>query len=72
MKEFKAFLGHGGFLAFSIIFLILGILSLAWLIMYQEADPDRNFRGALARSVSTAVFWGFSIFFFLTWTGFVG
>ena len=69
MKDFNAFLGPKGYLAFAIIFLILGILALAWLVMYQEADPDRTFRGSLARSVSASMFLGFSIFLFMVWNG---
>jgi len=45
MKDFTAFLGPKGLLAFGIIFLILGLLALVWLIIYQEADPDRSFSG---------------------------
>ena len=72
MDDFKAFLGPKGLLAFAIIFLILGVLSLAWLIMYQEADPDRTFRGSIARAVSSSMFLGFSIFLFFIQTGYVG
>ncbi|MBD3191860.1 MAG: hypothetical protein GF308_14530 [Candidatus Heimdallarchaeota archaeon] len=71
MREFNAFLGPGGLLAFAIIFLLLGILSLAWLIMYQEADPDRTIRGSIARAIATSVFLGLCIHMFLVWNGVV-
>ncbi|MEA2070952.1 MAG: hypothetical protein U9O98_06640 [Asgard group archaeon] len=71
MKDFNAFLGPKGLLAFAIIFLILGILSLAWLIMYQEAEPDRTFRGSVARAVATSVLLGLSIFMFFIQNGIV-
>ncbi|NHJ05620.1 MAG: hypothetical protein EAX90_12410 [Candidatus Heimdallarchaeota archaeon] len=71
MKDFNAFLGPKGYLAFGIIFLILGLLALAWLIMYQEADPDRTFRGSVARSITASMFLGFSIFMFIVWNGVV-
>lgn len=67
MKDFNAFLGPNGFLAFAIIFLILGILALAWLIVYQEADPDKTFRGAVARAFGASMFLGFSIFLFMVY-----
>jgi len=69
MKDFNAFLGPNGLLAFAIIFLILGIAAFAWLFMYQEADPDRTFRGSVARAFSASVFIGFSIFLFVIWNG---
>lgn len=71
MEEFKVFLGPSGLLAFAIIFLILGLLALAWLILYIEADPDRTFRGSIARSVATSMFLGFSIFMFFIYGGLV-
>ncbi|MBN1329785.1 MAG: hypothetical protein JXA54_09955 [Candidatus Heimdallarchaeota archaeon] len=71
MEEFKAFLGPNGLLAFAIIFLILGLLALVWLILYQEADPDRTFRGSIARAVATSMFLGFSIFMFFSYGGFI-
>jgi Ca2+/Na+ antiporter len=71
MKDFNAFLGPKGQIAFAIIFLILGILSVAWLIMYQEADPDRTFRGSVARSVASAMFLGMSFFLFFIWSGII-
>ena len=71
MEDFNAFLGPKGLLAFAIIFLVLGIVALAWLIMYQEADPDRTFRGSVARAVSSSMFLGFSIFLFLIQTGYI-
>ena len=71
MRDFSAFLGPGGLLAFGIIFLILGVLALAWLIMYQEADPDKTFRGAVARALATSIFLALSIHMFLVWNGFV-
>ncbi|NHJ85191.1 MAG: hypothetical protein FK734_07000 [Asgard group archaeon] len=71
MKEFTAFLGPQGLLAFAIIFLILGALAVTWLIMYQEADPDRTFRGAVARAFATAMFWGMAIFLFLVRSGYL-
>lgn len=69
MKDFNAFLGPKGLLAFAIIFLILGIAALAWLFMYQEADPDRTFRGSVARAFSASMFMGFSVFLFVVWSG---
>ena len=69
MKDFNQFLGPQGLLAFFIIFLILGIVSLVWLIVYQEADPDRTFRGSVARAFAAAMFLGLSIFLFLTMQG---
>ena len=69
MKDFNAFLGPQGLLAFFIIFLILGLVSLIWLIIYQEADPDRTFRGSVARAFAAAMFLGLSIFLFLTMQG---
>ncbi len=69
MKDFNAFLGPKALLAFAIIFLILGIAALAWLFMYQEADPDRTFRGSVARAFSASMFIGFSAFLFVVWNG---
>jgi hypothetical protein len=69
MKDFNAFLGPQGLLAFFIIFLILGLLALVWLVLYQEADPDRTFRGSVARAFAAAVFLGLSIFLFLARQG---
>ncbi|MHA1880951.1 MAG: hypothetical protein ACTSYG_11200 [Candidatus Heimdallarchaeota archaeon] len=66
MENFKAFLGPKGLLAFGIIFLILGLLALVWLILYQEADPDRTFRGSIARAIASSIFLGAAIFLFLT------
>lgn len=71
MDNFKAFLGPSGLLAFAIIFLILGLLALVWLILYQEADPDRTFRGSIARAIATSMFMGMSLFLFLIQFGFV-
>ncbi len=69
MNDFNAFLGPKGLLAFAIIFLILGIAAFAWLFMYQEADPDRTFRGSVARAFSASMFMGFSVFLFVVWSG---
>lgn len=69
MKDFNAFLGPQGLLAFFIIFLIVGILSLVWLIVYQEADPDRTLRGSVARAFAAAMFLGLAIFLFITRQG---
>ncbi len=69
MKDFNAFLGPQGLMAFSIIFLILGLIALVWLIVYQEADPDRTFRGAVARAFAAAMFLGLAIFLFITKQG---
>lgn len=69
MEDFNAFLGPKGYLAFAIIFLIIGVLALAWLIMYQEADPDRTFRGSVARAFGASMFLGFSIFLFVIYSG---
>lgn len=71
MKEFNAFLGPNGLLAFAIIFLILGILALVWLVIYQEADPDRTFRGSVARAFSASIFLGISVFFFMIQNGLI-
>lgn len=71
MKDFNTFLGPQGLLAFFIIFLILGLLCLVWLIVYQEADPDRSFRGSVARAFATAMFLGLAIFLFLTRQGII-
>ena len=71
MENFKAFLGPSGLLAFAIIFSILGLVALVWLILYQEADPDRTFRGSIARAIATSIFLGMAIFMFLTKSGFV-
>ena len=71
MKDFNAFLGPKGLLAFAIIFLVLGLLALVWLILYQEADPDRTFRGSIARAISTSIFLAMSIFMFFIYGGFV-
>ncbi len=71
MKDFSVFLGPKGLLAFGIIFLILGALALVWLILYQEADPDRTFRGSVARSIATSLFLGMSVFMLLIWSGVV-
>jgi hypothetical protein len=71
MNEFNAFLGPQGLLAFGIIFLILGILGLVWLILYQEADPDRSFRGSIARAIATSIFLGMALFLFFTRAGVV-
>ncbi|MHA1220706.1 MAG: hypothetical protein ACTSQB_03125 [Candidatus Heimdallarchaeota archaeon] len=70
MEDFNAFLGPKGLLAFAIVFLILGVLALVWLVIYQEADPDRTFRGSIARAVATSMFLGMAIFMFLVWNGF--
>jgi len=69
MKDFNAFLGPQGLIAFSIIFFILGLLALIWLVVYQEADPDRTFRGSVARAFAAAMFLGFAIFLFITRQG---
>ncbi|MHA1124839.1 MAG: hypothetical protein ACTSO7_01865 [Candidatus Heimdallarchaeota archaeon] len=69
MKEFNDFLGEKGLLAFFIIFLILGLISLVWLIVYQEADPDKTFRGSVARAFAASMFLGLSIFMFITMQG---
>jgi hypothetical protein len=71
MNDFNAFLGPKGLIAFAIIFLILGILALIWLILYQEADPDRTFRGSIARAITASIFLGMSIFLFFTRVGFI-
>ena len=71
MNDFNAFLGPKGLLGFGIMFLILGLLALVWLILYQEADPDRNFRGSIARAIATSIFLGMGIFLFLTRAGFI-
>jgi len=71
MNDFDALLGPKGLIAFSIIFFIIGLLSLAWLIVYQEADPDRTWRGSVARSIATSLFLGMSIFMFFVRLGFV-
>lgn len=71
MKDFTAFLGPRGLLAFGIIFLILGLLALVWLIIYQEADPDRSFRGSIARAIAASMFIGMSVFMFFVNSGFI-
>ena len=69
MKDFNAFLGPKGQLAFAIIFLILGALAAVWLVLYQEADPDRTIRGSVARSIATSLFLGMSLFMFMVYGG---
>ncbi|NHJ49728.1 MAG: hypothetical protein FK733_18195 [Asgard group archaeon] len=71
MNDFNVFLGPQGLLAFGIIFLILGLIALVWLILYQEADPDRTFRGSIARAIATSIFLGMAIFMFFTRAGLV-
>jgi hypothetical protein len=69
MEQFNEFLGQQGLLAFAIIFLILGLLALVWLVLYQEADPDRNFRGSIARAIATSIFLGMAFFLFFVRSG---